>query len=155
MKLFYTKQMPSVYKNSTKGFALVTAIFLLLTLSALGAMMVTFFTAQQQNFAEDILGSRAYQAARAGIEWAALGVTNTYNTAPGTLWLGCATGLTIPLNQMSGNLAPFTVTVTCTSTKTSQGYVYLITSVSSGLNGAALGTTPDYVSRTINSRMDD
>ena len=52
-----------------KGFSLITAIFLLVVLGGLGAVMMTFFSAQQQSSAQDVLGSRAYPAARAGIEW--------------------------------------------------------------------------------------
>jgi MSHA biogenesis protein MshP len=51
------------------GFGLVSAIFLLLVLSSLGAAIVTVFTVQQASSAQDVLGARAYQAARAGIEW--------------------------------------------------------------------------------------
>jgi len=149
------RPMTRIFKRASHGFALVTAIFLLVVLSALGAMMVTFFTTQQQSSAVDITGSLAYQAAKAGIEWAALGVNNT---TPGTLWAGCATGLTIPANQMSGKMAPFNVTVTCSSTSASQGsstlYIYNITSVSTGLNGVSRGSQ-DFVSRSITARMAD
>ena len=54
-----------------KGFSLVTAIFLLVVLATLGTLMVTFFSAQQQSSALDVMGTRAYQAARVGVEWAA------------------------------------------------------------------------------------
>ena len=57
-----------------RGFSLPTAIFLLVVLAGLGAVMATFFTVQQQSSALDILGERAYQASRAGIEWGAFQV---------------------------------------------------------------------------------
>ena len=146
--------IPGIAGSVSRGFSLVTAIFLLVVLSALGAVMVTFFTVQQQSAAVDIIGSRAYQAARAGIEWAALGISAT---APGTPW-ACPASTTIPANQMSGTMAPFSVVVTCTSTLATQGsttiYVYSINSIATGPNGAAVGS-PDYVSRTITARMED
>lgn len=51
------------------GVGLVTAIFLLVVLAGLGVAAVTLFTAQQASSSADLDGARAYQAARAGIEW--------------------------------------------------------------------------------------
>jgi len=50
------------------GFLLVTAIFLLVVLAALGAFILTISGTQQTSSALDVQGARAYQAARAGIE---------------------------------------------------------------------------------------
>ena len=145
-------------KQSSRGFAIVTAIFLMVVLGALGTMMLTFFAAQQQSSAMDIMGSRAYQAARAGIEWAAVGVSNT---PAGTLWAGCASGMTINANTMKGTLAPFTVTLTCSSSSATPGlngnstmYIYTITSTSTGPNGVTRGSQ-DFVSRTLTATMVD
>jgi len=51
------------------GFAAIAAIFLVVILAALGAFMLTFSNTQQLTSAQDIQGSRAYWAARAGLEW--------------------------------------------------------------------------------------
>ncbi len=51
------------------GFALPSAIFLLVVLAALGAVLLRISTSQQIGAALDVQGARAYQAARAGIEW--------------------------------------------------------------------------------------
>jgi Tfp pilus assembly protein PilX len=56
--------------KSQYGFLLVTAIFLLVILAALGAFILTISGTQQTSSALDVQGSRAYQAARAGIDWA-------------------------------------------------------------------------------------
>ncbi|HEY6280567.1 MAG TPA: hypothetical protein VIW72_02070 [Burkholderiales bacterium] len=58
------------------GFLLVTAIFLLVILAALGAFILTISGTQQTGSALDVQGSRAYQAARAGIEWGSYQVLN-------------------------------------------------------------------------------
>lgn len=58
-------------KHSQRGYLLVTAIFLLVGLAALGAFMVKFADTQHLTSAQDIQGSRAYWAARSGLEWAA------------------------------------------------------------------------------------
>lgn len=52
-----------------KGFAAIAAIFLVVILAAMGAFMTTFSSNQQITSAQDLLGTRAYWAARAGLEW--------------------------------------------------------------------------------------
>lgn len=149
------KPMAKIRNKLQSGFSLVTAIFLLVVLSALGAMMVTFSTAQQKSSSLDVLGSRAYQAARAGIEWAAYYVAIQPS---GALWVGCAT-IPTPLfatGTLEGTLSPFQVTVTCTPsgpfTDGAAIYVYDITSTATGVNGALAGGA-DYVERVINVKM--
>lgn len=56
--------------TTQRGFAAIAAVFLVVTLAALGAFMVSFSNTQQLNSARDVQGSRAYWAARAGLEWA-------------------------------------------------------------------------------------
>lgn len=85
-----------------RGFSLISAIFLLVVLAGLGAAMVSFSTAQNQSQAMDVLGSRAYQAANAGIEWAA------FNIAANP---GVAGNVTFVPGTLGGDLQPFTVTV--------------------------------------------
>lgn len=51
------------------GFAAIAAIFLVVVLAALGAFMLTFSNTQQLTSAQDVQGTRAYWAARAGLEW--------------------------------------------------------------------------------------
>lgn len=82
-----------------RGFALATAIFLLVVLAALGAAMLTFSSTQHAGSAMDVQGARALQAARAGIEWGA------YQALRGA---GCS-GTTLTLDG-------FSVTVTANST---------------------------------------
>ena len=83
------------------GFALVSAIFLLVVLSALAAFIVQVSTQQQVGSSADILGVRAYQAARAGADW---GLHNHLRNS------ACAATNSFALG---GNLAGFTVTVQC------------------------------------------
>ena len=127
-----------------KGFSIITAIFLLVVLSFLGVAMVTFSTTQHQSSAMDVMGSRAYQAARAGIEWAAFGITNT---AAGAVWAGCAAPAPPALG---GTLAPFAVAVVCVSAPftegTTVGTVYTLTSTATA--GGAPGNL-DYIERVI------
>ena len=83
------------------GFAVVSAIFLLVVLSALAAFIVQISTQQQIGHAADVQGTRAYQAARAGAEWGAFEhLRNGSCSASSSFALG-------------GNLSGFTVTVQC------------------------------------------
>jgi MSHA biogenesis protein MshP len=135
-----------------RGFSLITAIFLLVVLGTLGTLMVTFFAAQQQSSALDVLGSRAYQAARTGVEWAAYQVAQT---TPGTPWAGCAAMTPLfATGSLAGTLSPFTVSLTCSSVALIEGgatiYVYDVTSTAT--YGGAAGN-PDYVERVISVKM--
>jgi len=90
-------------KQTSRGFLLPAAIFLLVILAALGAYALNISSTQQATSKQDIQGSRAYQAARAGLEWAIFQVL-----APGTANLvNCPTPTTLTIEG-------FTVNVTCT-----------------------------------------
>ena len=96
-----------------RGFSLITAIFLLVILAALGAFMVIFTGLQQNTVQADVLGVRAYYAARAGADWAiyrALDPDNTIAPGPPPAFAACPGGT---LNTMGGSLSPFTVVVSC------------------------------------------
>jgi MSHA biogenesis protein MshP len=102
----------SVSRRGTRGFSLITAIFLLVVLAALGAFMVVFTGLQQTTIQADVQGVRAYYAARAGINWALYRALDPDNTiAPGAaVFAPCPAGT---INTMAGSLAPFTVVVSC------------------------------------------
>lgn len=70
-----------------RGFAAIAAIFLVVVLAALGGFMLTFSNTQQLTSAQDVQGSRAYWAARAGLEWgvSAVSATGVCTTSPALL----------------------------------------------------------------------
>lgn len=53
-----------------KGFSLVSAIFLIVVVAALGTFMVTIGTTQQQTATFSVMGTRALSAADSGLQWA-------------------------------------------------------------------------------------
>ncbi|MCX7156856.1 MAG: pilus assembly PilX N-terminal domain-containing protein [Rhodocyclales bacterium] len=65
-----------------RGFAIVSAIFILVVLAALGAFIMSISTSQQIGSALDVQGVRAYQAARAGLEWGLYKVQESAAAAP-------------------------------------------------------------------------
>lgn len=105
---------------SCRGIGLPAAIFLLVVLWLLGAFVVSITGTQQAQLALDVEGSRAYQAARAGIEWAAYQALDPDNSLPGNVLPSCPASPTA-LPALAGGLAPYIVTVTCTETTTTEG----------------------------------
>lgn len=73
-----------------RGFAIVSAIFLIVALAALGAAIMHFSSVQHVTGAQDLQGSRALAAARAGSEWAvaSASVTNVCPPSPTALTFG-------------------------------------------------------------------
>lgn len=91
-------------KTLHKGFLLPAAIFLLVILAGLGAYALNITSLQNAGSTQDVQGARAYQMARAGVEWAAYQVL-----APGTANLA-----NCPASPSTFNLDGFSVTVSCT-----------------------------------------
>lgn len=127
-----------------RGFSIVTAIFLLVVLAGLGAAMVTLSTSQQQTLAQDVQGARAYQAARAGIEWGGYQVIKVANVCPAS---------PTTLNFAGTSLAGFTTEVTCSVTTHTEGAntvsVYAIQSTAR----YGVANTLDYVERQLTARI--
>jgi MSHA biogenesis protein MshP len=132
-------------QNKPRGFSLISAIFLLVVISALATFSVTLFTTQQRSAALDVLGERAYQAARAGIEWGAYQILQNNG---GAFALACRPGPTPPQAvALTGTLAGFTVMVNCVSASSIENattlWVYQLTSTATqGTQG-----TPNYLER--------
>ena len=106
--------------RSGRGFALVGAIFILVVLAALAVAITLITTQSETGHARDIIGSRAYQAARAGLDWGAYRVLDPLNAtaSSGTAALpNCpgAAGSTCPAagspTSSSLPVGPFTGTV--------------------------------------------
>jgi MSHA biogenesis protein MshP len=144
------------------GFALMTAIFLLVVLGAFAAFAVSFSTNASATQALAVQGVRAYAAARAGLEWATYQIKDPNGTlAPGATNLPACfaspTALSLPA-AMGG----FNVQVTCTrypASSSTPGYheegnkrsaFYVI------LSTATFGTagSVDYVERRLESRVE-
>lgn len=129
-------------KRRTRGFALILAIFLLVSLAAVGAYMLTVSNVQVESGIMDEQGARAYQAARAGLDWGAYRVLRDA-VCPGTT--------TIPL---AVNLAGFYAEVVCTSfgMETEGGSTvttYRIVSTGCNATPCSGGTGPTYVERQL------
>lgn len=129
------------HPEKTRGFAIVSAIFLLVVIAALGTFIVTISSTAQRTSELDIRGDRAYQAARTGVEW------GLYQASLGSGF--CSTPTTNTLAQLPGNLAEFQVSVSCTSSTVVEGTtpqtIYgIVATASSGVVGSR-----NYVERQV------
>src|SRR6266850_6143759 len=101
------------------GFGIIAAIFLLVVLTLLAAFIASVTGMQQSSGQLDVLGVRAYQSARAGMEWGAWQVLDPNNNLPGvggTAILPPCPAACTNLTGLGGSLSSFTVTVTCDAT---------------------------------------
>lgn len=124
-----------------RGGALVTAIFLLVVLAALGVAMVSLSTSQQKSSSLDLLGTHAYLAARAGADW---GVYRALQDASCS-----ATPVTFQVPV--GAPSVFSVTVVCTSLTEHGVTRRQITATACNQNGVCgnAGNQSDYVQRVL------
>jgi MSHA biogenesis protein MshP len=134
-------------KRRSAGIGLVTAIFLLVVLAGLGVAMVTIFTSQQQSSNLDVQGARAYQAARAGIEW---GLFQQLRNG----WCKDDSQTASFRLPDTSSLSAFAVTVQCTVVDAAPGKRWVIVATACNQPGAQdacpnPGNNPDYVERQV------
>lgn len=115
-----------------RGFAILTAIFILVVLAVLGAFILNVSSSQQIGSALDVQGVRAYQAARAGIEWGAYRQMRDGVCAAATNFVPAA-----------ATLAGFTVSVTCVATADANGGPTVYTVTATACNQPAVGACPN------------
>jgi len=128
--------------NKQKGITLVGAIFVLVIVSLLGQYLINITGVQRQTSLMTLQSARAYQAARAGIEW---GVERIINSA------SCVASTTL-----TPNMTNFTTTVSCNAVGTynedgTEFTIYRITSESEYGSYGQIG----YVSRELESIIHD
>lgn len=123
--------------NNQKGFTLIQAIFILVVLSLLGLMMMRLSHDQVQTSALAMLRARTYQAAHAGMEWAA---------ARAKFDQDCSGTMDFDGVQVS---------VFCGSETVDEGTGSGTYSVFSIESSAQMGTfgSPDYVARKVTGRI--
>jgi MSHA biogenesis protein MshP len=138
-------------RQAQQGFAAIAAIFLVVVLAALGAFMVTFSNTQQLTGAQDLQGSRAYWAARAGLEWAIAGVVATAPVAPAV-----TPPATCPVSAAPSLVDGFSLTIGCTKQTYSEAgasiNIFQFTSVARSA-GATVGSV-GYIERSLSATME-
>ena len=137
---------PSSFPRRECGFLIIAGVFLLVVLAGLAAYLTTVSTTSQAASAADFQSARAYQSARAGIEWGVYQILRPPGGA--TFKSTCDTGPGFSATKnltFSSTLASFTSTVTCTSVSRTEGaatvYVYRIKA--NGCNEPTGGACPN------------
>jgi MSHA biogenesis protein MshP len=121
-----------------RGFAAVAAIFLVVGLASLGAFMLTLSNTQQLTSAQDVQGTRAYWAARAGLEWG-ISSANVASACPAT------PTLTVDV---------FSVVVTCASVAfTEAGADIQVIQLRSVASSGTVGSV-GYIERSLSASME-
>lgn len=125
--------------NKQCGFSIVMAIFILVVLSLLGGYMVKLSGVQRATSTYTIQGARAYQAARAGIEWGIARISAG----------GVCSDITAASPLSFTDINNFSVSLICTNQIYSEGadnpVIYNITALSEfGIYNSA-----NYISRNI------
>lgn len=82
-------------RRKQEGFAIVSAIFILVALAVLGAFIAAVSSMQHVGSALDVQGAQAYQAARSGTEW---GVRQALDGSCAAANIGPLNGFTISVN---------------------------------------------------------
>lgn len=131
-------------KPANKGMALPMAIFVMVVLSAMVGYLMRIFILANMAATQEIVATRAYFAARAGVEWAAYQVL-----LPGSVVMQAC-----PVNQTL-NINGFQVVMTCqkddysdTSGTENVSIYQLFATASQGVQGAQ-----DYVERQVQVSM--
>lgn len=127
-----------------RGFTLVSAVFLLVVLALLGALMVTISGTQHQSVVLGVESARALAAARSGVEWGAYQVLQPGNDCDDA---------TDNFGLDEGVLSGFRVEVECVSSDHNESgddiSIYQITSIAErGQYGR-----PDYVRRRFQAQF--
>jgi MSHA biogenesis protein MshP len=102
-----------VLDTAQRGFAAIAAIFLVVLLAALGSFMVSFSNTQQITAAQDLAGSRAYWAARGGLEMVIVAARANPTICPNTT----STAIASPPAPIDG----FTIQINCSANSYTDG----------------------------------
>lgn len=142
------------------GIGIVTAIFLLVVLAALGTAIVTLTTNQVATSVQDQQGARSYQAARAGIEWALyIALRSNTPATPAASLSGCTAGsgytFAMPPNT---TLSSFSVTVTCEQVASTAAHFWIRATACNEPNGALgcpnnVSKSAEYVQRVVEVQL--
>lgn len=94
-------------RRKQRGISIVMAIFLLLLFASIAAFMASLASTAHVASAQDIEGSRAYQAARAGVEWGLYQLDPNGTTAALPSCFATTTLVQVPNYSVNVSCTPF------------------------------------------------
>jgi MSHA biogenesis protein MshP len=130
-------------RSAQTGFAAIAAIVIVVLLAALGGFMVSISNTQQLSSSQDIQGSRAYWAARAGLEWSVVYLKAT----PAS----CVTPIAAAPTPIEG----FNIVVNCTPQSYDEGGVTrTILNIESKASTSGSVGSLSYVDRSVSAAVE-
>ena len=138
------------------GFALMMAVFMIVTLAAIAVYLLTISTGQLEAVTQDEQATRAYQAARTGVDWGAYQLLQNTGSGFATACAALAvnSSFTQPPLALAQGLTGFYAEVTCLAagSETEGGVplrVYQLTVTGCNRTPCAGAATPTYVERQL------
>jgi MSHA biogenesis protein MshP len=125
--------------NRVRGFALVSALFVIVVLSMTVVFMLQVAGVQMATTNLSVLGTQAYYAARGGVEWGVYQVVNAGSPAA-------------PACNGTMTLNGYAVTVSCTTTPHADPTARYVTVVVAQASRGAPGDK-EYVSRRVDATV--
>ena len=125
------------------GFGLVAAMFVIIVIALVIAAMVRLSSTQHGTNSLALQQARAYQAARAGLDW---GISRAVNAGV------CANSA---VDMAGGGLSEFAVSLTCSSTSYTgdDGSPLRICRFTAQAQNGAAGSRPDYAYRRLSAEV--
>ena len=143
---------PATHRRQS-GFGLILALFMIISLAAIGVYLLTISTAQVEAGVQDEQGARAYQAARTGIEWGAFQLLTPSGSSFASTCKG-AGGASSQTLTLAGGLTGFFAVVACLKTgdemegaNAVRSYRITVTGCNQATCSGAIG--PTYVERQL------
>jgi MSHA biogenesis protein MshP len=127
-------------KRHCNGFALVNALFLLVVMGVLAAVMATLSNVSHDTGNKSLLSAKVYYGAKAGLDW---GIQRAHAA-------GSCAGSTGPFPITQGGLAGVSVTVECVESLhgATNSVYYIVSRATIGAVGA-----PDYAERRMEATV--
>ena len=131
-------------RGRQQGFGLVAALFVIIVITLVIAAMARLSTTQHGSNSLALQQARAYQAARAGLEW---GISSAVNAG------SC---INSGVSMAGGGLSEFTVSLTCSSTSHTDedGSSLTIYRLTAQAQNGAPGSRPDYAYRRLTASVE-
>jgi len=108
--------------KTNAGFSVPAALFIVLILAGLAAFLITISSGQQLGHAQDVLGSRALQAARSGADWGVYQVLNTAgDVSANNFHSNCSSGSASATMASLPGIPGLTIQVSCSSRPYTEG----------------------------------
>lgn len=127
-----------------RGFALVAALFVIIVITLVIAAMARLSTTQHGSNSLALQQARAYQAARAGLEW---GISRAVNAG------SCGNSA---VSMAAGGLSEFSVSLTCSSNSYTDdtGSPLRLCRLSASAQNGSPGSRPDYAFRRLSAMVE-